>query len=377
VKPENTTDKTVAWKSADERIATVDSNGTVTAVAVGSVDVTASCGEVKAVCKVTVDDPDDITRYFDPEFAAELQRRGYIPDASRILKSQVRDITKLYLGYSGAYNDRGNLTSLAGIEFFESLQELSCFHQRLVSVDVSRNTKLTNLSFEGNRLTSVDISRNTELKDFSCYGNQLTSLDISKNTKLTRLFCSLNQLTTLDVTHNPELNHLQCFSNQLTALDVSRNTKLYELYCPQNQLKTLKLSPGIVNLICFSNRLTALDLSNNTRLAELRCSNNELKTLDVSQNTVLTILECAGNQLTALDLSNNKALIHLNCSTNQLTSLDVSKTALGNSTETRPLDCYMPTLQTLYLKTGWRIDYINHNRNADCIHPDTEIRYKD
>ena len=54
VLPENTTDKTVTWKSDNEAIAKVSEDGTVTAVAVGVANITASCGDVKATCKVTV-----------------------------------------------------------------------------------------------------------------------------------------------------------------------------------------------------------------------------------------------------------------------------------------------------------------------------------
>ncbi len=70
--------------------------------------------------------------------------------------------------------------------------------------------------------------------------------------------------------------------------------------------------------------------------------------------TALIDLTCDDNQLNALDVSKNTALAYLYCDKNQLTTLDVSKTNLG--WETAELDCAgMPTLQTLYLKTGWKI----------------------
>ena len=54
VTPENTTDKTVTWKSDNEAVATVGTDGTVTAVSVGTANITATCGEATATCKVTV-----------------------------------------------------------------------------------------------------------------------------------------------------------------------------------------------------------------------------------------------------------------------------------------------------------------------------------
>ena len=53
VSPDNATDKTVAWTSADEKVATVE-NGVVTAVGNGTTTITAQAGEKTATCVVTV-----------------------------------------------------------------------------------------------------------------------------------------------------------------------------------------------------------------------------------------------------------------------------------------------------------------------------------
>ncbi len=54
VLPDDATDKTIAWTSSNENIATVDDSGIVTALSIGEAIITASCGNVKAICKVSV-----------------------------------------------------------------------------------------------------------------------------------------------------------------------------------------------------------------------------------------------------------------------------------------------------------------------------------
>lgn len=54
VEPTNTTYPTIAWESNNEAIATVDFDGTVTGVSVGTTDITATCGVVSATCRITV-----------------------------------------------------------------------------------------------------------------------------------------------------------------------------------------------------------------------------------------------------------------------------------------------------------------------------------
>ena len=58
VLPENATDKSVSWTSDDEEIATVDSNGKVTAIAEGETVITVTSKNGKtATCDVTVNAP--------------------------------------------------------------------------------------------------------------------------------------------------------------------------------------------------------------------------------------------------------------------------------------------------------------------------------
>ena len=57
VKPDDATEKKVEWSSADEKIATVDENGKVTATGAGETVITAKAGDLEATCSVTVKIP--------------------------------------------------------------------------------------------------------------------------------------------------------------------------------------------------------------------------------------------------------------------------------------------------------------------------------
>lgn len=259
------------------------------------------CGEQSVRLTVTqaaASDDTDFTTLFDPDFAKELQKQGIIADAENITPEDMEKIaTMTELDVSGTYENPGALTSLQGIEYFESLTQLSCYYNQLTSLNISANTALTTLWCYNNSLTSLDVSGCTVLTELFCPFNQLTSLDLSANTALTGLSCSSNQLTTLDVSANTALTELSCENNQLTTLDISANTALTELYC-------------------YGNQLTSLDVSANMALMWLSCSYNSLETLDISKNTALTQLDCSSNSLTTLDVSANTALTWLSCENN-------------------------------------------------------------
>ena len=55
--PSDATDKTVTWISSDSSVASIDSNGKVTAIAKGAATITAKAGNIQATCEVTVTVP--------------------------------------------------------------------------------------------------------------------------------------------------------------------------------------------------------------------------------------------------------------------------------------------------------------------------------
>ena len=148
--------------------------------------------------------------------------------------------------------NNADMTTLAGIGHFASLQELECTNNQLTSLNLSGLSNLLKLSCGSNPLTSLNLSGLTSLTNLVCYNNQLTSLNLDGTTGLEFLDCSENQLTSLDVSKLTKLTTLKCYKNQLTSLDVSKLTQLTDLDCRGNLLTALDITPltGLTKLIC-------------------------------------------------------------------------------------------------------------------------------
>ena len=106
--PSNTTyDKTVAWSSSNNSVATV-SNGKVIAVGKGEATITAQVGSFKATCKVTVSDNTNIK-------LGDIDADGSvtIADALMIFKFKTGEITLSTSAQKAADTDKNNKVELA------------------------------------------------------------------------------------------------------------------------------------------------------------------------------------------------------------------------------------------------------------------------
>lgn len=332
--PSNAANKKVTWSSAPTAVATVDANGTVTAVKTGTAEVTATTeeGGKTATCRVTVEatDPDNLLNaaYIpDPVFLDYCRRQMGTWDRNKdgkLYTDEAAAVTTI-----DAANIYGStIHSLKGIEYFTGITYLDCSLNNLTSLDVSKNTRLTELYCNNNvRLSSLIISEYTVLRFLNCSSCMLSSLDVSKCTRLVDLSCFFNELTSLDVSKCTNLNTLDVDGNELTSLDLTRNRALRGLICSNNQLTSLNLSACTVlsSLDVDGNGLISLDLSKNGELIFLNCNMNRLASLDVSKNAALETLLCDGNQLASIVIGESN------------TRLDFVRNS-GNRLGTRALD---------------------------------------
>lgn len=98
--------------------------------------------------------------------------------------------------------DTEKIQNTAGLEKLIELTQLELLSNKIVNIDISKNTKLINLDLRFNNLSSIDVTKNLDLEILNIDINQFTTVDVSKNLLLRVLYASNNNLTSLDVSKN-------------------------------------------------------------------------------------------------------------------------------------------------------------------------------
>lgn len=283
-----------------------------------------------------------------------------------------------------------NISSVREIDLMPELTSLavrgSAFGEgKLVSIDISKNSKLTTVNCDNNRLDSLDLSKAPFLDSLSFSGNGITELDVTTSPRLRVLSAAFNQLTALDITQNEAMAYLDCRSNRLTAIDISNNPVLRHLDVGGNPISSIDISMrtdltefNAVGTPSLSVIYVWLDFKEQEQKGyqkdgtaryvispsapipipdanfkaylvehfdlngdkEISISEAEQITdIDVSTDAISSLqaveycyhlrsLRCAGSarntgQLTSLDLSSNPELTSLDCSNNRLTIIEI------------------------------------------------------
>ncbi|MBR4848419.1 MAG: hypothetical protein IKV07_03570, partial [Bacteroidaceae bacterium] len=330
----------------------------------------------------------------DANFKAYLTNRFDKNNDGEISLDEAEAITDINISASLL-----QVKSMTGIEYFTNLETLDCSYNKVTTLDLANNTRLTNvnvsnnkltslvlpasvvsvdasannlttldvsaakeltaLKVAGNKLASLNVVQNKDITSLDCDNNELASLDVTKLLSLTTLSCGDNNITILNVANNTLLTDIDCHGNSLTSLDLTKNIALNRLCCSENSLTILNLgSANFKNINCADNNLISLNVALQTNLDSLNCSHNTLSQLDVTKCTRLTMLDCSHNALTSLNISYNKMLTSLDCSGNSnLSKLWVKDEAQSTG--------------TAITKDGATIIYYN---NSGLNIPDTALK---
>ncbi|WP_406684090.1 T9SS type A sorting domain-containing protein [Seonamhaeicola sp. MEBiC1930] len=305
-----------------------------------------------------------------------------------------------------------NITDLTGIQDFAALMTFDCSDNNIVTLDLTANLALTNITCNNNALEFVDIrnGNNTNTTVFNatnnpnlfcinvdaavignipggwiidpiadynadCEANRYTPIpdDNFEQALIDLGFDSGaldNQVLTANIEYLKSLNvsgenieslegiqafisltELDCSSNFLDELDVSGMVNLESLFCGSNYF----LTNNIANIN------GVLNTTGTASLKKLFCANNNLADLDISINPNLEELDCSNNSLTTLDISNNNSLIEANCDNNLISNF-VSYTADNSTLNT--LNCNNNELSTLQVSRCLALTTLNCRNNT-------------
>ena len=136
----------------------------------------------------------------DPNFRKYVEEKFDYDDDGTLNQSElaaVAAVKELDFGMYALHHEK--ISTLKGIEYFTSLEKLSCSLIQLSELDVSQNKALEGLYCDSNQLRELDVSQNKALEYLYCRSNQLRELDVNSNPALKVLYCDSNQLTSLNI----------------------------------------------------------------------------------------------------------------------------------------------------------------------------------
>ncbi|NNV54204.1 LamG-like jellyroll fold domain-containing protein [Limnovirga soli] len=270
--------------------------------------------------------------------------------------------------YTGTIGGGLGINNLTGVEAFINATGFDCEFNNVSVIDLTHNTKLTNIRISDCQVTSLDLSLNSLLDNFYCYNCPLATINVPANTIFTFFLCQNTLITSLDVSHNITFAFFNCgLNSKLANLNIKNghNTQLTNFYALGNPLLTCiqvddpaymdanwgtkKDASASYNAIC-SNNAYNVNIPDANFLAAL-VTNPDINTdgdgaiqvseamaftgtLDVSNQSIsdltgieaftgITALYCNNNQITSLDASACINLQNLQCQGNQLTNLNI------------------------------------------------------
>lgn len=149
---------------------------------------------------------------------------------------------------------------------YGNVKHFSCRYNdlKIIGLDASHNTDLTELNCINNNISSLNISGCVNLQQLACsYNNISSSLDVSQLDALTELYCANNNIPSLVVKENGPLISINCENNNLSSLNINGLASLRGLSCEGNNLSACALDSIFhqlpVTLIQYNSRIIIKD----------------------------------------------------------------------------------------------------------------------
>ena len=288
VYPGNATYPTVTWKSSDEKVAKVDSNGKVTAVAAGEATITAAADAMEAKCVITVGtESDGILMYsFTDGWNKHASVTGYVESGISAQEGRIT-IPSEYMGYNvteiaaDAFSECSSLIEITiseGVEIIESSAFSEC--EKLTKVVLPNTITFMNGSVFRNcsNLSSINIPTGvkdipyeafygcTNLKGvsipdnitlirggaFSCSGLETITIPGSVETISSLAFKDCSDLTTVVLEENIETIETNAFGGCTKLESITIPDSVINLYDSAfsgcTSLKSITLGSGITEI---------------------------------------------------------------------------------------------------------------------------------
>lgn len=150
---------------------------------------------------------------------------------------------------------------------YDNLTFLDCSNNKLTSVPLT--SKFQTLYCYSNKLSKFDVSKGTKLKELSVANNSIKSFDVSKNSKLQYLDISNNGMTSVNFGDNSNIKNLFASDNNLKSIGTEKLTKLQYFYLSRNPFTKLTFNSDKIQYASFYDfpNLQTVDLE--------KCKNSE------------------------------------------------------------------------------------------------------
>lgn len=299
----------IKWNSANKSIATVDSQGQITAKKAGKTQITAYFNKKSYSCTVNVvkkaTGDNTIIKWKDSLIESsvrnsELFRYSFtdditLSDAKKIKSFSlfvVDDVTLEDLTYFVNLEKleivTGSIKGVSSLENLKNLEEVILIADKITGLNsLSNLTNIKHLNISCEQVTNIDFLKNlNNLETLDISDTQVSNINPLKNlSKLTELKLKNNKISDISVLkHLPNLIYLDLYNNNIINIEsVSNLIQLETLVLEYNNIKDISSLDSLIMLV-------TLDLGDN-KISDISVLENliNLNTLSLRNNRISNI----------------------------------------------------------------------------------------